>query len=241
LFVAHNRIGWRERGCNADLEWPAVLRALLDVVGDAVDPTGATFAERFNLLVDPPQVRFRFLDDALREATAWPVLDCSIPAPSFARQQWSIPRVLVVENRDIFLSLPLIAGTLAVFGSGKALSVLKLDGWTGCLLGRLRRGWLWHSVRLALSVSTCPKCPYGRIFMAPMETSGFAWKTRSISSPRSPNGHRTGSSKVNFRGSLDVGTREDPLGGSRVRGSRRIGMKQPNLYNQLLPAGLRSV
>ena len=107
-----------------------ILRALLDVViGDAVDPTGATFAERFNLLVDPPQVRFRFLDDALREATAWPVLDCSIPAPSFARQQWGIPRVLVVENRDIFLSLPVITGTLAVFGSGKALSVLKPCRW----------------------------------------------------------------------------------------------------------------
>jgi hypothetical protein len=165
-----------------------ILRALLDVVvGDAVDPTGATFAERFNLLVDPPQVRFRFLDDALREATAWPVLDCSIPAPSFARQQWSIPRVLVVENRDTFLSLPVIAGALAVFGSGKALSVLKPCRWMDdalvCLLGRLRRGRLWHSVRLALSVSTRAKCPHGRVFMASMEESGFAGETRSIGSP----------------------------------------------------------
>ncbi len=107
-----------------------ILRELLDfVVGDSVDPTAATFAERFNLLVDPPQVRFRFLDETLREATAWPVPDCSIPAPSLARQQWSIPRVLVVENRDIFLSLPVIAGTLAVFGSGKALAVLKSCRW----------------------------------------------------------------------------------------------------------------
>ena len=107
-----------------------ILRALLDVVvGDAVDPTGATFAERFNLLVDPAQVRFRFLDDTLRKATAWPVPDCSIPAPSFAQQRWNIPRVLVVENRDIFLSLPVIAGTLAVFGSGKALSILKPCRW----------------------------------------------------------------------------------------------------------------
>jgi hypothetical protein len=151
LFVAHNRIGWRERGCNADLEWTAVLRALLDVVvGDPVDPTGATFAERFNLLVDPPQVRFRFLDDALREATAWPVLDCSIPAPSFARQQWSIPRVLVVENRDIFLSLPLIAGTLAVFGSGKALSVLKPCRWMD--------GLSTGAIATRLAMAFCPAC-----------------------------------------------------------------------------------
>ncbi len=107
-----------------------ILRELLDVVvGDAVDPMAATFAERFNLLIDPPLVRFRFLDEALREAASWPVLDCSIPAPSFARQQWRIPRVIVVENRDIFLSLPVIADTLAVFGSGKALSVLKPCRW----------------------------------------------------------------------------------------------------------------
>jgi hypothetical protein len=107
-----------------------ILRELLDVVvGDAVDPTAATFAERFNLLVDPPRVRFRFLDETLREAAGWPVLDCSIPASDFARLQWSIPRVLVVENRDIFLSLPVNAGTLAVFGSGKALSVLKPCRW----------------------------------------------------------------------------------------------------------------
>ena len=107
-----------------------ILRALLDVVvGDAVNPTAVTFAERYNLLVDPPQVRFRFLDEKLREATAWPVLDCSIPAPRFAQQRWHIPRVLVVENRDVFLSLPVIAGTLAVFGSGKALSILKPCRW----------------------------------------------------------------------------------------------------------------
>jgi hypothetical protein len=165
-----------------------ILRALLDVVvGDAVDPTGATFAERFNLLVDPPQVRFRFLDDALREATAWPVLDCSIPAPSFARQQWSIPRVLVVENRDTFLSLPVIAGTLArvrLRQGPLGFEAMSMDGrCPGCLLGRLRRGRLWHSVRLALSVSTRAKCPHGRVFMASMEESGFAGETRSIGSP----------------------------------------------------------
>jgi hypothetical protein len=107
-----------------------ILRELLDfVVGDAVDTTAATFAERFNLLVDPPRVRFRFLDESLRNATAWPVPDCSVPVPSFAKQPWSIPQVLIVENRDIFLSLPGIADTLAVFGSGKALALLKSCQW----------------------------------------------------------------------------------------------------------------
>jgi hypothetical protein len=56
-------------------------------------------------------------------------MDCSIPAPSFASLKWEIPRVLVVENRDVFLCLPEIAETLAVFGSGKASSLLHVCGW----------------------------------------------------------------------------------------------------------------
>jgi hypothetical protein len=107
-----------------------ILRELLDVVvGEEVDSRASTFAGRFNLLVEPPQVRFRFLDDGLRAATGWPVMECSVPVQSFIEQVWNIPRVVVVENRDAFLSLPSITGTLAVFGAGKALTVLKPCRW----------------------------------------------------------------------------------------------------------------
>jgi hypothetical protein len=111
-------------------EHVGILRELLDVVvGDSVDITATTFSERFNLLAEPPQVRFRFLDPDLRACTCWPVADCSIPAPSFACLKWSIPRVFVVENRDVFLCLPRVPGTLAVFGSGKGASLLHGCQW----------------------------------------------------------------------------------------------------------------
>jgi len=111
-------------------EHAAILREMLDaVVGDAVHSAGATFAERFHLLVDPPPIRFRFLDPELRLRVGWPVADCSIPAPAFACLPWSIPRVLIVENRDVFLCLPRVPGAVAVFGAGKAASLLPGCEW----------------------------------------------------------------------------------------------------------------
>jgi len=111
-------------------EHEAILRELLDVVlGDLIDPVASTFAGRFHLRLEPAQVRFRFLDSSLREQLGWPVFDCTIAAPVFAAFDWNIPRVIIVENRDVFLCLPELPGTLAVFGSGKASVVLKDGGW----------------------------------------------------------------------------------------------------------------
>lgn len=107
-----------------------ILGELLEaVLGDRINPGGATFEERFHLLTEPPQVRFRFLDQDLRKEEGWPVTECSVPAPVFAHLSWKIPRVVVVENRDVFLCLPQIPGTLAVFGCGKAASLLPACSW----------------------------------------------------------------------------------------------------------------
>jgi len=111
-------------------EHAAILRELLDVVvGNGVNAAAATFAERFHLVVEPPQVRFRFLDTELRTRMGWPVADCSIPLPTFAGLLWTVPRVLVVENRDVFLCLPTVPDTLAIFGAGKMASLLPGCRW----------------------------------------------------------------------------------------------------------------
>jgi len=107
-----------------------VLRELLDVVlGDRVNHSGRTFRQRFHLREEPVHVRFRFLDPAVRARVSWPVDDCTVPHHAFADLDWEIPRVLVVENRDVYLCLPEVARTVAVFGSGKAASVLATCRW----------------------------------------------------------------------------------------------------------------
>ena len=111
-------------------EHEGILREMLDVVlGDRVNAVAETFADRFHLLVEAAQIRFRFLDPSLSQRVGWPVRDASIPAPSFAGLQWSIPRVIVVENRNVFICLPDVPNTLAVFGSGKGASLLRDCQW----------------------------------------------------------------------------------------------------------------
>jgi hypothetical protein len=99
------------------------------MLGARVNAEGPTFHERFHLLVDPPQVRFRFLDDGLRERVRWPVSDCSVPAPTLGDLSWNIPRVLIVENRDVFVCLPHLSDTIAILGAGKAASLIPAARW----------------------------------------------------------------------------------------------------------------
>jgi hypothetical protein len=107
-----------------------ILRELLDVVlGDRVKAEAAGFEERFHLLVEPPQIRFRFLDSEMQRRVGWPVSDCAVPLPAFAALDWAIDRVLIVENRNVFLCLPTVCSTLAIFGSGKAALLLSACKW----------------------------------------------------------------------------------------------------------------
>jgi hypothetical protein len=111
-------------------EHSGVLRELLDVVvGDRVNHEASDFCDRFHLLTEAPQVRFKFLDEELQHGLNWPVAECTVPLPAFAAMIWSVDRVLVVENRDVFLCLPRIPRTVGVFGAGKAASLLPQCDW----------------------------------------------------------------------------------------------------------------
>lgn len=111
-------------------EHTAVLKELLDVVlGDRANQGATTFEDRFHLLTEPPQIRFRFLDSVLQSTLAWPVAECTISLPAFTALWWKVQRVLVVENRDVFLCLPELPRTLAIFGAGKAAALLPCAHW----------------------------------------------------------------------------------------------------------------
>ena len=171
-------------------ERSGILRELLDVVlGDRVNPAAATFAERFHLVVEPPQVRFRFLDPELRTRICWPVLDCSIIAPAFAALQWSIPRVLVVENRNVFLCLPNVSDTLAVFGSGKAASLLNSCKWmhTADIVywGDCDEAGYSILSSSAFDLFASAKRPHGPAGVASMEAPRGPWQAGFCRSPHS--------------------------------------------------------
>ncbi len=88
------------------------------------------FATRFGLQTDPPAVRFRLLDVALA-AFFGGLTDITVPQPDFERL--TLPtsplRVLVVENKLTFLTLPPLPATLAIWGSGYSLERLRACQW----------------------------------------------------------------------------------------------------------------
>lgn len=102
-----------------------IIRELLDVVlGDRVNGDSESFAERFGLRSEPPRVRFRFLDAEVQRRASWPVSDCTIPIEALEAVIGHAKRILIVENRDVFLCLPQLGDTVAVFGAGKAVALL---------------------------------------------------------------------------------------------------------------------
>jgi len=107
-----------------------ILRELLDAtLGSRANRDADGFADRFGLLAEPAQVRFRFLDPALQATVGWPVAESTVPVGMLRQLAWSVPHVVIVENRDVFLCLPDLPDTLGIWGSGKAVPLLDQLSW----------------------------------------------------------------------------------------------------------------
>jgi len=112
----------------------AILRDLLDaLLGERVDGQADSFEGRFRLLESEPAVRFRFLDDKVRASYGFPLADVSAPFSQVHDLRFNGIRCLVVENLMIFLTLPQIPNSLAIYGGGKASALLSGIPWLkGC-------------------------------------------------------------------------------------------------------------
>jgi hypothetical protein len=118
----------------------AVLYSLLNQMlpAEAIDETAtgmAQFEKRFGLRTDAPRIRFRWLDRTLAEAYCGGLEDVSVPVNEITHKPWRVSRVLIVENKtnllraDVYLTLPAMRGTIAIFGSGRAAVLLAGIAW----------------------------------------------------------------------------------------------------------------
>lgn len=85
------------------------------------------FRERHGFRREPEQVRIRGLEALLGAPGG--ASDVEIPAESFERMNPEVKTVLVTENKTNFLALPLMPGTLLVFGAGYGFSALGAAAW----------------------------------------------------------------------------------------------------------------
>lgn len=109
----------------------AVLTHLLD----ALLPPGATqvaekqFERRYGLRWETPLVRLRLLDPLLQARLGLPLMDVAAPVAQLAALPCAGLRCLVVENKMVFLTLPPLPNTLAIFGSGFQIQLLRELSW----------------------------------------------------------------------------------------------------------------
>lgn len=141
LAVAHYFLNDHERDRYYIREIPLSLptkfieerRKIIASLLDAVLPPGAIdaayrgvrgFERRYGLKHQQPLVRMRVLDPAIAEDYFSGVDDMSLPLDRFAVLDLPLSRVIVLENKTNysnlmnFLTLPDLAGTAGIFGSG---------------------------------------------------------------------------------------------------------------------------
>ena len=111
-----------------------ILRSLLEVILPSeklgsVESSSHTFEQRFSLRYREPLFSLRILDPALQQKYGFPISDFSLSVSNFARLKLGSPHCIVSENAMPFLTLPSLTNSIAIFGSGNAVNLLKTVSW----------------------------------------------------------------------------------------------------------------
>lgn len=139
FFLAHSRPGCyvRQMGIEGvDTKFVEHYKRVLDLLlshllspenyGAGVMTLGGNgFEKKYGLKYEQPLIRFRLpnSDNDCR------IEDLAVPLDSFAALEITCEKVLIVENKITMLSLPVLRGTMIIFGSGYGVQNLKDVRW----------------------------------------------------------------------------------------------------------------
>jgi hypothetical protein len=114
----------------------AIIKPLLDIlIEEHVNKDENEFIKRFNLKDAESLIRFRILDFKIAQDLFSGVDDLSIPQSQFNKLDISCSRVFIFENKTNysnifnFLTLPSIKNSIAIFGKGFCIALLKEAEW----------------------------------------------------------------------------------------------------------------
>lgn len=111
-----------------------VENLLKELIGEFIFKEGVSFEERFHLKTHDRFIHIRLLDTQLAHYFSG-ISHIGITIPDLARLHLPCHRVVIMENKasysniENFLALPQLKSTLAIFGSGYAVSDLKQVSW----------------------------------------------------------------------------------------------------------------
>jgi hypothetical protein len=115
-------------------EHKSVLSELLELVlpPEAINSNiigTSQFVSRYGFKEKPTLIRFRILDKSIPFVPWVTLTDVSLDADSFAALKLKTARVFITENEVNFLSLPEMAGSIAIFGKGYGWEALAKAVW----------------------------------------------------------------------------------------------------------------
>ena len=107
-----------------------ILQELLEIlIPDHIHPEGIHFEERFFLKSTEPLIRFRRLDNTMDSRIFALSDDFALPAKVFFQLESQCRFVVITENQMTYLTLPPLAHTMAIYGGGFKVEVLKKAFW----------------------------------------------------------------------------------------------------------------
>lgn len=114
----------------------AIIRILLDfLIKEQINKEESQFERRFNLKYDEPLIRIRILDEEIANKYFSGLTDLSIPQTEFNTLNINCKKVFILENKTNFsnifnfLTLPNLKSSMAIFGKGFGLGLLKDAKW----------------------------------------------------------------------------------------------------------------
>lgn len=114
----------------------AMIRTLLDtLIGEEANHDESDFEKRFHLKYKEELIRIRILDEQMAKKLFFGVSDISIPLSQLISLNIPCKRVFVLENHTNFsnifnfLTLPHLADSIAIFGKGFQIGLLKNAQW----------------------------------------------------------------------------------------------------------------
>lgn len=104
----------------------AVIGELLDIViKEYINTNEKEFEKRYNLRYDESMVWMRILDGTLAAEFFSGLDDITIPVSKFLRLQIPISKAYIVENKVNFLTFPLVANSIVIWGRGYGIASIK--------------------------------------------------------------------------------------------------------------------
>lgn len=114
----------------------AILRQLLNfLIEDYINKGENEFEKRFNLKYNEPLIRIRILDENIAKKYFSGLVDLSIPQSEFNHLNINCKRIFILENKTNFsnifnfLTMPDLKDSIAIFGKGFQLELLKNASW----------------------------------------------------------------------------------------------------------------